>query len=238
VGQKTTIGGSLAHTGLPAAFSNATYNAANQLVQWNGATLTYDGNGNLTSDGSSTYTWNARNQLVSINGPAVAAFSYDAVGQRVVATQINSRQQAILFDGANAVKDENYATGTHSYLTDGLNSTLALADAGGTISSQYTYDPFGNTMVAGAASTNNFQFSGRENDGTGLYYLRARYYSLALGRFVSQDPIGEAGGMNFYSYAGNDPIDFSDPAGNGSGGPGEEGGKELHGWANGPKSKH
>lgn len=52
--------------------------------------------------------------------------------------------------------------------------------------------------------------SGRENDGTGLYFNRARYYSPAYQRFVSQDPIDFGGGINLYAYALNNPISFRD----------------------------
>jgi len=56
--------------------------------------------------------------------------------------------------------------------------------------------------------------TGRENDGTGLYYYRARYYSPTLQRFISEDPIGFAGGdVNFYAYVGNNPIRYIDPRG-------------------------
>jgi RHS repeat-associated protein len=63
------------------------------------------------------------------------------------------------------------------------------------------------------ASSNHFQFAGRENDGTGLYYYRARYYSPELQRFISEDPIGLAGGLNFYAYVGNSPLNFVDELG-------------------------
>ena len=56
--------------------------------------------------------------------------------------------------------------------------------------------------------------SGRENDGTGLYYYRARYYSPTIQRFISEDPIGFYGGdVNFYAYVGNNPVKFVDPSG-------------------------
>jgi len=60
---------------------------------------------------------------------------------------------------------------------------------------------------------NSFQFTGRENEGTGLFYYRARYYHPTLGRFLSEDPIGIAGGFNFYAYVGNSPISYADPSG-------------------------
>jgi RHS repeat-associated protein len=50
-------------------------------------------------------------------------------------------------------------------------------------------------------------------DASGLMYLRNRYYDPKTGRFTQQDPIGLAGGMNLYGFAGGDPVNFSDPFG-------------------------
>jgi len=58
---------------------------------------------------------------------------------------------------------------------------LALVDDAGAIQTEYTYGPFGATTASGQAS---------DNDGTGLYYYQARYYSPALQRFISEDPLG------------------------------------------------
>jgi RHS repeat-associated protein len=55
--------------------------------------------------------------------------------------------------------------------------------------------------------------SGRENDGTGLYFYRARYYNPSLQRFVSEDPIGLTAGPNLYAYGLNSPVDLNDPSG-------------------------
>src|SRR5262249_9504943 len=68
VGRKLQMGGSFARTGLPAVTSPATYDAANQLTNWQGAALNYDPNGNLLSDGTNSFTWNGRNQLATVNG--------------------------------------------------------------------------------------------------------------------------------------------------------------------------
>jgi RHS repeat-associated protein len=93
-------------------------------------------------------------------------------------------------------------------------SALALAGTNGTPETQYTYDPFGATTSSGAASTNPFQYTGRENDGNGLQYNRARYYNPTPGRFISQDPLGMAGsGVNLYRYAADNPLNVTDPLG-------------------------
>jgi RHS repeat-associated protein len=91
---------------------------------------------------------------------------------------------------------------------------LALADATGTVQTQYTFDPFGATTTTGAASSNALQFTGRENDGSGLYFYRARYYQPQLQRFLSEDPLDVQGGSaDLYSYVRNSPTNLVDPLG-------------------------
>ena len=58
--------------------------------------------------------------------------------------------------------------GARYFLTDVLGSTLALTDGSGTVLTQYTYVAFGNTIASGQANANPYQYTGRENDGTGL----------------------------------------------------------------------
>ena len=52
-----------------------------------------------------------------------------------------------------------------------------------------------------------------KTDGSGLQYLRNRYYDPRTGRFTQEDPIGLAGGLNLYGFAAGDPVNFSDPFG-------------------------
>jgi RHS repeat-associated protein len=106
------------------------------------------------------------------------------------------------------------STGASSPVKDAPGSVLALTNSSGNITTQYGYDPFGNTTSSGGTSTNVFQYTGRENDGNGLYFYRARYYSPTFGRFISEDPIGFFGGdANLYRYVWNSPTDFADPFG-------------------------
>ncbi|MCL2309482.1 MAG: RHS repeat-associated core domain-containing protein, partial [Proteobacteria bacterium] len=92
---------------------------------------------------------------------------------------------------------------TLSYLIDALRSTVRLTNQFGAKVVDYTYDPYGNT-TADAIVDNPFQYTGRENDGTGLYFYRARYYSPSQQRFISEDPIGLRGGINVYGYVGGE----------------------------------
>jgi RHS repeat-associated protein len=240
-GNRTKIGGSFARTGIPDSITSASYNAANQQTALGNKSMSFDNNGNLTSiieaAGTTNYTWNARNQLTAISGPSVnASFVYDGLGRREKKT-INSSLTEFLYDGVNPVQetsgvtvlanilaglgiDEYFSRAdvpagvTSTFLADAVGSPLALADSAGTVQTEYTYEPFGRTTVTGASNTNTLQYTGRENDGTGLYHYRARYYHPHLQRFVSEDPIEFAGGdVNLYAYVGNDPGNFIDPFG-------------------------
>jgi RHS repeat-associated protein len=93
-----------------------------------------------------------------------------------------------------------------------LGSVLELRDATQNPTVQYTYDPYGNT-TSSAASTNTIKYTGREQDASDLYYYRHRYYKPSVGRFISEDPIGLAGGSNTYTYVGNNPVNYIDPLG-------------------------
>src|SRR5712691_3336509 len=74
-------------------------------------------------------------------------------------------------------------SGASALLADPLGSTVALTDTAGAVQTQYTYEPFGQTSATGTANSNPFPYTGRENDGTGLYYYRARYYYPRAGPF-------------------------------------------------------
>ena len=82
--------------------------------------------------------------------------------------------------------DERFSRAGSTVLTDALGSTVGVA-TGASTQTNYGYDPYGVAQTTGVASTNPYQFTGRENDQTaaGLMYYRARYYNPAWGRFIS-----------------------------------------------------
>jgi RHS repeat-associated protein len=134
--------------------------------------------------------------------------------------------------GCDEIFTRIHPSATRYFLADALGSTIALTNPSGTVKSQFKYEPFGRTTVSGDTTTNRYRWTGREDEEMDLYYLRGRYYSQELHRFISRDPVGFAGGdPNLYSYAGNSPTNFADvmglyglPTSVGPGGWGDPGG--------------
>ena len=233
-GRPTHVGGSYARAEIPAAYGPATYDAANQLSSVGATTYSYDDAGNLANDGTTTYSWNARGQLTGTARPGLTVdYGYDGLGRRATKAS-GGATTGYVYDGLQPVQELSGGTptanlltggldqvftrttsaGENSLLTDALGSTLGLADASGNVTTEYSYQPFGATTSSGAGNGNPYRFTGREDDGNGLYYDRARYYSPGQQRFVSTDPLGiDSGDANPYTYAFNQPTVLTDPLG-------------------------
>ena len=99
---------------------------------------------------------------------------------------------------------------------DAYGNIIGYCDAAGNIVASYTYDSFGRTIAQSGALADVFAFRystkyfDRE---TGFYYYGKRYYSPALRRWLTRDPIGEVGGVNLYGFCENRPIHFHDEIG-------------------------
>ncbi|MBU6303201.1 MAG: hypothetical protein KGS60_16760, partial [Verrucomicrobia bacterium] len=110
------------------------------------------------------------------------------------------------------------ATGTaHFPAYDGNGNLTALVNAStGAPTATYDYDPFGNLLQATGplAESNPWRFSTKPADEfTGQYFYGYRDYDPAQGRWLSRDPLGEAGGVNLYGFVGNDAVGQIDPLG-------------------------
>jgi RHS repeat-associated protein len=160
---------------------------------------------------------------------ATYQFGYSPDGLRSSKT-VNGAATAFLLDGDNIVKETTggvstdllQGPGTDNLLQRGgkwftpdlLGSTSTLTDGSGNLLQRYYYHPYGQTSPDPApGDPQPYRFTGREDDGTGLMYYRARYYAPEWGRFISEDPIGFEGGINQYVYAHNNPIKSRDPSG-------------------------
>ncbi|HLA11235.1 MAG TPA: Ig-like domain-containing protein [Pyrinomonadaceae bacterium] len=192
------------------------------------------------ASGSAHYVWDFENRLVQATNSSghTVVYKYDALGRRFERSSASGATR-FLHDGLDVIKDlnsdrtvQNYLNGpgidnklrqrgsgdSFYYLRDHLGNTRMLTDNKGRVVERLSYDSFGNILQSSGGSVGSvntrYDFTGRERDPlTGLIYYRARWYDPHLGRFISEDPLGLGGGLNQYSYVGNNPLNKRDPFG-------------------------
>lgn len=216
----------------------SSFDSENRLLQRGTSAYTYDDNGNRLTEtnpsGTTTYTWDSRNRLASITTPQgqTINFTYDFRGLMIGKSAPGDSELYLLDDRTNVIWqsvngqassilsgrgiDQPIAvitSGVPSFgLTDAVNSTVAVTNAGGSQTASLSYEPFGQASSQNVSYP--FQFTGRTNSGVpGLYYYRARFYDSVGGQFVSQDPVELSSGGHDYSYADNNPLSWNDPTG-------------------------
>jgi RHS repeat-associated protein len=203
--------------GSTATFS---YDAANRLASSTGptgsATYAYDPDGRRvrqTTGGAVTnYLWDEQSAhgdvVLETNGAGATLASY-VLGGRGSCSQCG--------DSAELISQTRGGTASY-YLHDGQGNVRALADQNGIITDRYTYDAFGEVLNQQGTNLNPYRYAGQQLDGlTGLYSMRARYYSPTIGRFQSRDlvdaPLADPTELNRYTYARNNPATYTDPTG-------------------------
>jgi RHS repeat-associated protein len=189
------------------------------------------------------YTWNVKNQLTQVQLFSNAApgsltrtltYTYDPIGRRASKSDSSSvfvryvhesKDQIGTLNASNGVLDVNsFAPGIDQPIgsvASGVAKTLHLdrlssvrsIQVGGAQTHTYSYGPYGETVSGSSSDDIAFRFTGREKDTATLYYYRARYYDVDRKQFLSRDPIGILGGVNFYAYANSNPVMFRDPMG-------------------------
>jgi len=231
----------------PGTSINDSYDADDRLLSAGNFMYTYDADGNRISEtnsiGTVTYAYNSANQLTSVSGAGESGtFAYDGDGNRI-SQSIGVETYTYLNDVGTALPvvlqesgpdgDITYAYGhglvsesspnySYFYQYDGLGTVVGLTEPNGMLAGRYTYDAWGNAVLAipdnHVGTINKLRFTGEALDpGTGLYFLRARYYDPGVGRFLNRDPLAGLIRMpqttNRYVYAMSNPVSNIDPSG-------------------------
>jgi RHS repeat-associated protein len=143
----------------------------------------------------------------------------DQIVQKMMNGNTTANITAKYFDYGFQAINGNSST-NYFYTTDHQGSIReVLANDGQTIVGRFSYDPWGDTTYedysAGSVAQPDFGYDGyfRSSHLPGLYLTEYRPYCTIIGKWLSRDPIGEAGGLNLYGYVGNNPINFRDPLG-------------------------
>ena len=227
---------------LTAASNAYSYGADDRLNSDSVTSYTNDAAGNRTAAGSTAYTFSVDN-LFTASG--TSTYKYDARGNRIEKNQGGLDRRYVLdlsgslsqvlmeTDSTGAIKvyyvyglgliERIDSTGNNSlyYHFDAQHNTIALSNSNAQITDTFTYDPFGKLLKHGGQTQQPFTFLGEygvQQETSTIYYVRARYYDAANGRFLGKDPfptsLMDPQTLNRYSYCLNNPLNRYDASGN------------------------
>lgn len=218
----------------------ATIDAANQISQLGADTYTFDSDGNrtavsnnrfsavygpenhatqVTCDGiSASYTYDGQGRMVQriVNGQT-SNYHYDLSGRLLFQTDDSGTVNiTYLYIGKKLVAMGTASSGYTFFHFDRIGNALALTNDSGTVIKRYAYQPYGASTEDGPEMANPFTFVGAHGVmdlGQEVFLMKNRLYDAGTGKFLQTDPIGIDGGINLYTYAGNNPINNIDPEG-------------------------
>jgi RHS repeat-associated protein len=215
-----------------------TSNGLNQYTASGSLTLSYDANGNLISDGTTSYVYDDENRLVSASGGHAAILAYDPLGRLWQVSSTSTGTTRFFYDGDRlAIESDGSSNLLRAYVHgDGADQPLVWYEAvsGGTSRRFLHADERGSVTAVADQSGNEIAVNGYDEYGIpnsgnqgrfgytgqawipelGMWYYKARIYSPTLGRFMQTDPAGyEGSGTNLYAYVNADPVNLVDSLG-------------------------
>ena len=213
------------------------YDTNNRLTKFCNNTVSYDLDGNMLSNGFLYCTYDSANRLVYASGQN---YTYNAEDVRIrnlcieedttYTYDTNTKLSRLLYKTTNGIPTKYvYGRGLigeeingtfKTYHFDCRGSTIAITDASGNITDTFAYDTYGKLISKTGTSKVIFGYNGRDGvvtDDNGLIYMRARYYSPEMKRFINADivagEISNAVTLNRFAYANGNPVSFVDPFG-------------------------
>lgn len=188
----------------------ATYDSQNKLIQYGNQHYRYDAEGNRVG-------------VRDTNGLGVTtsdvSFVIDNDSNRLSRMMVESSSDGdVYYVYGHGLISEHRGSDVNTYHFDYRGSTVAMTDASGSVKGTASYDEYGVKLSNTLATrfTYNGQF-GVEDDGTGMYYMRTRYYNVDLKRFMNRDVVvgssNSAQSLNRYAYVNGNPISYTDPFG-------------------------
>ena len=220
-----------------APISSFQYDTNNRLIAFSGRGINYDLDGNMLSNGSLSCTYDSANRLIKAGAHT---YTYNAENVRIrnlcadedttYTYNTNAKLSQLLTKTTNGVVTKYvYGRGLigeevdntfKTYHFDCRGSTIAITDASGNITDTFAYDTYGKLLTRTGTSKVIFGYNGRDGvvtDDNKLIYMRARYYSPEMRRFVNADivagEIANAVTLNRFAYANGNPVSFVDPFG-------------------------
>ena len=217
------------------------YDQNNRLISYNGQAVTYDMDGNmlsatlngtqmsfvydsanrLISAGQNSYAYNVEDVRVrNLCGESETTYAYNTNGRlsQLLAKKTDGVITKYVY-GIGLIGEETSGS-FKTYHFDYRGSTAAITDINGNVTDTFEYDTYGNLISRTGTSAVIFLYNGRDGvvtDSNGLIYMRARYYSPELRRFINADiiagEISNAVTLNRYAYANGNPVSNIDPFG-------------------------
>ncbi len=238
---KTRVQAPLVNTAWQHPATTATYDDDNRLLTFAGASVTHDSDGNMTNgpisptSGAVALVYNSRNQLTNAGG---ISYAYDAEGvrrnstdpggttryvtdphtglSRVLVKIAPSGEKTFYVYGIGLLYEVDEADSSKTYHFDQVGNTIVRTDETGNVIGRAAYSAYGLSAWQQGDMATPFLSNGNQGvttEASGLLYMRARYYSPYLMRFLNSDPIGFSGGLNWYLFGDGNPISRSDASG-------------------------
>ena len=216
------------------------YDSQNKLTFFRGIP-SYDADGNMLTSILGEFAFDSSNRLIStLTNSSLVTYTYDAEGTRIKSecgedvveyiynTNARLSQLLVKTDGDVTTKyvyglgliGEETNGEFKTYHFDLRGSTVAITDENCNVTDTFEYDTYGKLVTRTGTSKTPFMYNGRDGvitEDNGLYYMRARYYSPVLKRFINADivagSIANAVTLNRYAYANCNPVSNVDPLG-------------------------